>query len=81
MDWSAVWNPENPGYSRIWQSMQATWEACGVVVGHGAGLRNLPEINAFAAAGLAGDHESMEPEEAWEKIVNVTTGETHPIVW
>jgi adenine deaminase len=68
MDWSAVWNPENPGHSRIWQSMQATWESRGVVAGHGAGLRSLPEINAFAAAGLASDHESMEPEEAWDKM-------------
>jgi adenine deaminase len=68
MDWSAVWNPENPGHSRIWQSMQATWESRGVVAGHGTGLRTLPEINAFAAAGLASDHESMEPEEAWDKM-------------
>ncbi len=68
MDWSAVWNPENPGHSRIWQSMQATWESRGVVAGHGTGLRSLPEINAFAAAGLASDHESMEPEEAWDKM-------------
>jgi adenine deaminase len=68
MDWSAVWNPGNPGHRRIWQCMQATWEARGVVAGHGTGLKNLPEINAFAAAGLASDHESMDPEEAWNKM-------------
>lgn len=68
MDWSAVWNPKNPGHSRIWQSIQATWEGRGVVAGHGTGLRDLPEINAFAAAGLASDHEAMGPEEAWQKM-------------
>jgi adenine deaminase len=68
MDWSAVWNPENPGHSRIWQSMQATRQGRGVIAGHGTGLKQLPEINAFAAAGLASDHEAMSPEEAWEKM-------------
>jgi len=68
MDWSAVWNPENPGHNRIWQAIQATWEGRGVIAGHGTGLQQLPEINAFAAAGLASDHEAMSPEEAWEKM-------------
>jgi len=48
--------------------MQATREGRGVVAGHGTGLKQLPEINAFAAAGLASDHEAMSPEEAWEKM-------------
>ena len=53
MDWPAVWNPENPSYERLWGMIQATFEKRGVVEGHGAGLRDLASINAFAAAGLA----------------------------
>jgi adenine deaminase len=68
MDWSAVWNPANPGYKRLWQTMQATWEARGVVAGHGTGLQSFAEINAFAAAGLASDHECILAEEAWHKM-------------
>jgi adenine deaminase len=68
MDWSAVWNPTNPGYNRLWETMQATWEARGVVAGHGTGLQSVGEINAFAAAGLASDHECILAEEAWNKM-------------
>ncbi|PZR12118.1 MAG: adenosine deaminase [Azospirillum brasilense] len=68
MDWPAVWNPENPSYKRLWGMIQATFAQRGVVEGHGAGLRELPEINAFAAAGLASDHEAWSPEEVWEKL-------------
>ena len=68
MDWPAVWNPENPSYGRLWGMIQATFEKRGVVEGHGAGLRDLPSINAFAAAGLSSDHEAWTPEEAWDKL-------------
>ncbi|MEJ6781709.1 adenine deaminase [Aminobacter sp. Piv2-1] len=68
MDWPAVWNPDNPSYSRLWGMIQATFEKRGVVEGHGAGLRDLPSINAFAAAGLSSDHEAWTPEEAWDKL-------------
>ncbi|MFC0409470.1 adenine deaminase [Roseomonas elaeocarpi] len=68
MDWPAVWNPENPSYDRLWGMIRATFAGRGVVEGHGAGLRELPEINAFAAAGLASDHEAWSPEEVWEKL-------------
>ena len=68
MDWTAVWDPTNPGYERLWQAMQATWEARGVVEGHGAGLRDLGSINAFAAAGLSSDHEAYDAREAWDKV-------------
>lgn len=68
MDWPAVWNPENPSYDRLWGMIQATFEKRGVVEGHGAGLRDLPSINAFAAAGLSSDHEAWTPEEAWDKL-------------
>ncbi len=68
MDWPAVWNPENPSHDRLWGMIGATMAARGVVEGHGAGLRSLAEINAFAAAGLASDHEMAAPDEAWDKL-------------
>lgn len=68
MDWAAVTNRENPGYQRIWENIQATLESRGVVEGHGAGLTDLPSICAFAAAGLSGDHEVYQGEEALNKL-------------
>lgn len=68
MDWPAVWNPESPGYQRLWETMQATRDARGVIEGHGSGLRELPEINAMAAAGLSSDHETATGKEAWDKM-------------
>ena len=68
MDWPAVWNPDNPSYKRIWAMIEATFAARGVVEGHASGLRDLPSINAFAAAGLASDHEVQTPEETWDKL-------------
>ena len=68
MDWPAVSNPNNPSHARLWGMIEATFAARGVVEGHGAGLRTLPEINAFSAAGLASDHEMMSAEEAWDKL-------------
>src|SRR5882757_7712106 len=68
MDWPAVWNPDNPSYKRIWAMIEATFAARGVVEGHAAGLRDLPTINAFAAAGLASDHEAWTAEEFWNKL-------------
>ncbi|MCF1743934.1 adenine deaminase [Paradevosia shaoguanensis] len=68
MDWPAVWNPENPSYDRLWGMIRATFEQRGVVEGHAAGLKELPEINAFAGAGLSSDHEAWTPEEVREKL-------------
>ena len=68
MDWPAVWNAENPSHGRLWGMIEATFAARGVVEGHAAGLRALPEINAFAAAGMASDHEMFTAEEAWAHI-------------
>ncbi|MEM1223083.1 MAG: adenine deaminase C-terminal domain-containing protein [Verrucomicrobiota bacterium] len=68
MDWSSVWNPESPGYRRLWEMMQATWESRGVVEGHGSGLFASEEINAYAAAGLSSDHSIRLAEEGWEKV-------------
>ena len=68
MDWPAVWNPQNPSYDRLWGMIGATFAARGVVEGHAAGLRGLAEINAFAAAGMASDHEMMSADEAWDKL-------------
>jgi adenine deaminase len=68
MDWPAVWNPENPSHKRLWGMIKATFERRGVIEGHGAGLRDVASINAFAAAGLAADHEGWTPEEVWDKL-------------
>jgi len=68
MDWPAVWSPDNPSYKRLWGMIEATFAGRGVVEGHASGLRDLPSINAFAAAGLASDHEVQTPEETWDKL-------------
>lgn len=68
MDWPAVWNPETPSYERLWGMIRATFEQRGVVEGHGAGLRDHAVINAFAAAGLASDHEVLDPDEVMQKL-------------
>jgi adenine deaminase len=68
MDWPAVSIPTHPGYQRIWEDIQATRDNRGVIDGHGAGLRDLDRINAFAAAGLTSDHETRVAEEAWIKL-------------
>lgn len=68
MDWPAVSQPDAPAHSRIWGMIEATYANRGVVEGHGSGLRTLPEINAFAAAGLSSDHEVRENAEGLEKL-------------
>jgi adenine deaminase len=68
MDWSALTQPTNPGYERIWANLQATWDGRGVIQGHGAGLTALGDIAAFAAAGLAADHECRDGADAWNKL-------------
>ncbi len=68
MDWSSVWNPKSPGYQRLWEMMQATWEMRGVVEGHGSGLFTVEDISAFAAAGLSSDHSIRLAKEGWDKI-------------
>ncbi len=68
MDWPAVWNPESPSYDRLWGMIRATFAGRGVIEGHGAGLRDIATISAFAAAGLASDHEAWTPEEVWDKL-------------
>ncbi len=70
MDWPSVSNPENPAYDRLWGMIRATFEQRGVVEGHGAGLRDLASINAFAGAGLASDHEGWFLDEIWEKLTH-----------
>ncbi len=68
MDWPRVWNTELDGSGRIWEVIQAARDAGGVIEGHGAGLIELGDINAFAAAGLESDHEVGFAEEAWNKL-------------
>ena len=68
MDWTSVWNPESPGYRRLWEVIEATVDARGVVEGHGYGLTSADEVNAFAAAGLSSDHSIRDAMEGWRKI-------------
>lgn len=68
MDWPAVSNLDAPGHERIWGMIQATYDLRGVVEGHGSGMTDVNEINAFAAAGLASDHETRLAEEGLDKI-------------
>jgi adenine deaminase len=68
MDWPAVWNKRTPNYDRVWGVIEATFAQRGVVEGHGAGLRDRDSINAFAAAGLASDHEAWTPQEVLDKL-------------
>ncbi|MBZ9938912.1 amidohydrolase family protein [Mesorhizobium sp. BR1-1-16] len=78
MDWPSVWNPDNPSYDRLWGMIRATFEKRGVVEGHAAGIRDLPTINAFAAAGMASDHEGWFLEEVWEKLTHGLFVELRP---
>lgn len=68
MDWPAVWNPDNPSYDRLWGMIEATFEKRGVIEGHAAGIRDFSTINAFAAAGLASDHEAWTTQEVLDKL-------------
>ena len=38
--------------------IQATYDYRGVIEGHGKGLTDVNDINAFAAAGLSSDHDA-----------------------
>jgi adenine deaminase len=78
MDWPAVWNPANPSHERLWGMIRATFEKRGVVEGHGAGLRDMNSINAFAAAGLASDHEGWTAQEVWDKLRHGIFAEIRP---
>ncbi len=80
MDWTALKNPASPGYQRLWEDIQATWDSRGVVEGHGSGLFSIDEINGFAAAGLSSDHETKQGEEAWEKLEHGIFLELRPSV-
>ena len=68
MDWPAVRDADNPAHARLWSMIEATFAARAVVEGHAAGIRDLPGINAFAASGIASDHEAWTAQEAWEKL-------------
>lgn len=68
MDWPSVWDPNNPGYARMWGMIGATFAGRGVVEGHGSGLKTPSEVSAFTAAGLSSDHEVWAFDEAWERI-------------
>ncbi len=78
MDWPAVWNPENPGYLRMWGMIGATIEKRGVVEGHGSGLIDPHDLSAFAAAGISSDHEVWAFEEAWQRLSHGIFTELRP---
>ena len=67
MDWTAVRDRDNPAHARLWSMIEATYAARAVVEGHAAGIRDLPNINAFAAF-AASDHEAWTAEEAFDKL-------------
>ena len=68
MDWTSVITPGTEGHDRIWAMIEATFANRAQVEGHGAGLYSLEEINGFAAAGLASDHEVRQNAEGLEKL-------------
>lgn len=68
MDWPAVWNNANPSHDRLWGMIEATFARRGVIEGHAAGMRAINDINAFAGAGMASDHEAWTPEEVADKL-------------
>ncbi|WP_338723315.1 adenine deaminase C-terminal domain-containing protein [Devosia sp. XK-2] len=68
MDWPAVWNPRNPSHDRLWGMIEATFAQRGVVEGHAAGMRAIDDISAFAAAGMASDHEAWTADEVADKL-------------
>jgi adenine deaminase len=68
MDWPAVAEAANPSHARLWGMIGATLMGRGVVEGHAAGLRDAARINAFAAAGMASDHEAWTADEVWDKL-------------
>jgi adenine deaminase len=78
MDWPSVWNPENPGYQRMWGMIGATMEMRGVVEGHGSGLIDPHDLSAFAAAGISSDHEVWAMEEAWQRLTHGIFTELRP---
>jgi adenine deaminase len=78
MDWPAVWNPDNPGYIRMWGMIGATMEKRGVVEGHGSGLVDPHDLSAFAAAGISSDHEVWAFEEAWQRLSHGIFTELRP---
>ncbi|SNS31519.1 adenine deaminase [Tropicimonas sediminicola] len=78
MDWPAVWDASNPSHDRLWGMIGATFAARGVVEGHAAGMRDITEISAFAAAGMASDHEAWTAEEVMDKLTRGLFVELRP---
>ena len=68
MDWPAIWNKDNPSHERLWGMIEATFAHRGVVEGHAAGMRAIDDINAFAGAGMASDHEAWTTQEVADKL-------------
>ena len=54
------------------------FEQRGDIEGHAAGITDLAGINAFAAAGMASDHEAWTPDEVRDKLRRA--GDEHWVV-
>lgn len=78
MDWPAVWDATNPSHDRLWGMIGATFGARGVVEGHAAGMTDIGDISAFAAAGIASDHEAWTPQEVMDKLTRGLFMEIRP---
>ena len=78
MDGPAVWDKNNPSHKRLWGMIEATFAARGVVEGHAAGMRDIGDISAFAACGMASDHEAWTAEEAMDKLLRGLFVEMRP---
>lgn len=78
MDLPRLWNPSLPGHGRLWEVIQAAYDTRRQVEGHGAFLQRPDEVSAFAAAGLAGDHEVFTGADAYEKLLRGIFLEVRP---
>jgi adenine deaminase len=78
MDLPRLWNPDMPGHGRLWEVIQATFDARRQVEGHGAFLQKADEVSAFAAAGLSGDHEVFTGADAYAKLLRGIFLEVRP---
>jgi adenine deaminase len=73
------------GYDFLWGLIQSTWDAGGIVEGHGSHMYSLDLINALAASGLATDHEVSDGAESLAKLqrgvdLNIRTGDMAAIL-
>lgn len=78
MDWTSVWNPDNPFHERTWGMLRACFEHRSVIEGHAARMEDQDSINAFAASGISSDHEVWKAQEAYDKLIRGLFVEIRP---